>query len=269
MMRDPAFFKPTTLEDALRLLREHQGALLIAGGQHLVPRLDEYAEKTPALINIEGLQDLRGVSRAASRLRIGAAETHGAISRDAVVKDAIPALAELAGDIGDLQVRNRGTIGGAVMSGVLNSDYRAALLALDAQLITAGATIDADKIDARPDLPSGDILVAIDFAIPARAEFIKHVHPAAGYADLAIMLAQHADGGLRLALIGEGRRPERLHRVEDALAKNKADRSAAIRALDDAVAGDASLELSDYHAHLLRRDIVALAQRMLGLDLTS
>jgi aerobic carbon-monoxide dehydrogenase medium subunit len=132
------YYKADSVGDAIRLLRSHEGAKLLAGGHSLLPLMKLRLARPPAVIDIGGIRDLKGITRHDNTLRIGALTTHWEIASSEVVKDHCPLLAEVASGIGDPQVRNRGTIGGNVAHADPASDWPTVLTALDARFLLQG-----------------------------------------------------------------------------------------------------------------------------------
>jgi carbon-monoxide dehydrogenase medium subunit len=131
-MKDFEFHRPTTIKDAVGLVRDRGGAKFLAGGQSLLPVLKLELAEPSDLVSLTQLAELRDIRVDGNNLLIGALVTHDEVSRSAVVQKAIPALAALAGAIGDAQVRNRGTLGGSVAHADPAADHPAALLGLGA-----------------------------------------------------------------------------------------------------------------------------------------
>lgn len=252
-MQDFTFRRPESLADAVEALRSVPGGKLLAGGQSLIPvmKLDLAAPGT--LVPVSGLGELRGIRVEGSELVIGAGMTHREVGESEEVAGAIPALAALAGAIGDPQVRNRGTLGGSVAHNDPAADYPAALLALDATVVT-----DQRKVSAAEFLGSmfetalGDdeVITAVRFAVPEAAAYAKFPNPASKYAIVGVMVARGA-GRVRVAVTGAGAGAFRHEGMERAL---KADFSASSL---DGVSVDAGELLSDpqasadYRAHLV------------------
>jgi carbon-monoxide dehydrogenase medium subunit len=143
-MKDFEFHRPTAIKDAVALLHDREGAKFLAGGQSLLPVLKLELAEPSDLVSIAHLKELRDIRVDGGNLLIGALVTHDQVSRSADVQKAIPALARLAGAIGDAQVRNRGTLGGSVAHADPAADYPAALVGLGASVITDRRTIAAD-----------------------------------------------------------------------------------------------------------------------------
>jgi carbon-monoxide dehydrogenase medium subunit len=172
-------------------------------------------------VDIAQLAELRGISVKGGKLLIGAGAKHDEVATSAVVKKAVPALAGLASSIGDPQVRNQGTIGGSVANNDPAADYPAAVLGLDATVVTTKREIVAEKFFQglfTTALEEGEIIVRIEFPLPKRAAYSKFHHPASGYAMAGVFIAQTAEG-VRVAVTGAGPGVFRWKEAEAALAK--------------------------------------------------
>ena len=133
------YYKANSVAEAIQLLGAHPGAKLIAGGHSLIPLLKLRLARPPALVDIGGIDELKGVTVNDGTIRIGALTTHGAIASSTAVQSACEMVAEAAGGIGDTQVRNRGTIGGNVVHADPASDWPTVLTALNANFIVEGS----------------------------------------------------------------------------------------------------------------------------------
>jgi len=238
------YVKAKSLKDAGRLLARHGEAKLMAGGMTLIPTLKQRLARPSHLVDIAQLTELQGIKLKAGKLEIGAATRHHQVAASAIVRKSIPALARLAGVIGDPQVRNRGTIGGSVANNDPAADYPAAVLGLGATIVTSQREIAADDFFQgmfATALKDGEIVVRIVFPVPRRAAYSKFPHPASGYAMTGVFVAQTADGA-RVAVTGAGPGVFRWKQAEAALI-----RSAKPAALEG-VALDASDFNSDIHA---------------------
>lgn len=133
------YLRPKTLEEAIRLLEEHgDEAKLLAGGHSLLPVLKARLASPGVLIDIGRIPALSGITREENSLIIGAMTTHYQVESSPEILELCPLLAETAAEIGDIQVRNRGTIGGAIAHADPAADYPAALIALDAEFVVTG-----------------------------------------------------------------------------------------------------------------------------------
>jgi carbon-monoxide dehydrogenase medium subunit len=268
-MQDFTFHRPGNLAEAVRALegaiRDSGEAKLLAGGQSLLPVMKLDLAAPAALVSIRHLDELRGIRTQGERLVIGAATTHAEVSRARAVHATIPALAELAGEIGDPQVRNRGTLGGSVAHNDPAADYPAALVALDAVVVTDRRQIPVEDFFQgmfATALEPAEIIKEVSFAVPTAAKYVKFAHPASRYAIVGVMVARHT-GAVRVAVTGASAGVFRVPEMEAAL-----DRRFAPEALDgivvaeDDLSGDTYASPS-YRAHLIgvlaRRAVAACA----------
>ncbi|HXF67893.1 MAG TPA: xanthine dehydrogenase family protein subunit M [Burkholderiales bacterium] len=248
------YVRPKSLAEAAKFLARNPEAKLLSGGMTLVPTLKARLARPSHLVDIARLPELRGVRAAAGVLSVGAAVKHYEVATSPVVKKAIPALAELAGLIGDPQVRNMGTIGGSVANNDPAADYPAAVLALDASVVTNRRTIPAaDYFQGlfATALEEGEIIVRIAFPVPKRAAYAKFPHPASGYAMAGVFIAQTA-GGVRVAVTGAGPGVFRWKEAESALAKSLKPAALEGAALDASNLNEDIHASRDYRANLVR-----------------
>lgn len=216
------YVKAKSLKEAGEFLAAHTDAKLLAGGMTLIPTLKARLAQPSHLVDIGGLKELRGLELKNGELRIGAAMQHHEVAVSEVVRKAIPALAHLAGVIGDPQVRNLGTLGGSVANNDPAADYPAAVLALAATVVTTQREIAADDFFQgmfATALKPGEIVVRIGFPVPKRAGYAKFAHPASGYAMAGVFVAETANG-VRVAVTGAGPGVFRWQEAEAALKKN-------------------------------------------------
>jgi carbon-monoxide dehydrogenase medium subunit len=204
----PAHFdyhKPATLTEALRLLRDLPDAKLLAGGHSLVPAMKLRLAAPAALIDLGALHELRGVRSEGAALRIGALTTHAVLASSPLVRQASPLLAECAAQIGDLQVRNRGTIGGSLAHADPAADLPTAMVALGATLVAEGAAGRREIAAAdffvdlfTTALQPGEALVEVrvpNDAPGSGSAYLKHRHPASSYAVVAVAARVTVTGG--------------------------------------------------------------------------
>jgi carbon-monoxide dehydrogenase medium subunit len=221
-MHSFAYHKPTTLQEASRLLAAEEQSCLLAGGQTLIPTLKNRLASPAALIDLKGLRDLDGIQKSGDMLIVGALARHDTVATSPIVTEFIPALASLAGNIGDAQVRNRGTLGGSVANSDPAADYPAALLGLGAIVKTTGREIPADSFFVglfETALQPDEIIVSIAFPIPRRAAYMKFPSPASRYAMVGVFVAETSQG-VRVAVTGAAPSVFRWNAAEAALAKN-------------------------------------------------
>ncbi len=129
------YFRPKTLAEAAQLLKKHKGARLLAGGHSLLPAMKFRLATPKALVDLGGIKGLSGIKAKGKALEIGATTTHAEIAASTLVKKSCPILAEAASQIGDIQVRNRGTIGGSVAHADPAADFPTVLVALGATVL--------------------------------------------------------------------------------------------------------------------------------------
>ena len=200
------YIRAGSIAEAAVALAEDPDATLIAGGQTLIPTLKQRLAAPAAVIDISRLPELHGIERDGDTLVIRAMTPHAIVAGSAVARSAIPGLAELAGGIGDPQVRHRGTIGGSVANNDPAADYPAACLALGATIVTERRRIAAEDFFAdlfTTALQPGEIVTAVRFPMPRRMAYAKFRNPASRYAMAGVCVAV-LDGGPRVAVTGAG-----------------------------------------------------------------
>jgi len=245
-MYEIKYHKAESIADALRAMETAEDGKFLGGGQTLIPTMKQRLAAPSDVIDIAGLSELQGISANATHLTIGAGTTHAAVATSPDVKAAIPALAALAGDIGDPHVRNMGTLGGSIANNDPAADYPSAVLALNATVNTSKRAIPADEFfDGMftTALEEDEIIISVTFPRPKRAAYAKFDNPASRYAIAGVFVAEQADGSVRVAVTGAG--SDGVYResaMESALATNfSADAIAAIKP-------DAEQMMSDMHA---------------------
>jgi carbon-monoxide dehydrogenase medium subunit len=215
------YVKAKSVKEAAEFVARNPEAKLLAGGMTLIPTLKARLARPTHLVDIASLPELRRIEARGGKLVIGAGTKHHEVATSAVVKKAIPALAGLAGAIGDPQVRNRGTIGGSLANNDPAADYPAAVLGLGATVVTTKRSIAADDFFQglfTTALEEGEVIVRIEFPLPKRAAYSKFHHPASGYAMAGVFIVQTA-GGVRVAVTGAGPGVFRWKEAEAALPK--------------------------------------------------
>ena len=214
------YHKPTSLEDIASLLGANQEAKLVAGGMTLIPTLKQRLAKPSDLVDLGAVASLRGITDAGDAIVIGAMTRHAEVNRSPVVKQGIPALAAMAGMIGDPAVRNRGTIGGLISNNDPAADYPAALVALGATVHTTKREIAADNFFTgifETALEPAEIVTSVRFPKPQTACYQKFKNPASRYAIVGVFVAR-TGGGVRVAVTGAGPCVFRVPEMEAALA---------------------------------------------------
>jgi carbon-monoxide dehydrogenase medium subunit len=200
------YARPATIAEAADLLSADEANQPLAGGQTLIPTLKQRLNAPATLIDLSGMNDLTGIVRNADTIIIGAMTTHATVAADPHVREAIPALAKLAGGIGDPQVRNIGTIGGSLANNDPAADYPSAALALAATIKTNKRDIAADDYFQgffATALEPGELIVSVSFPIPEIAAYGRFEQRASRYPMVGVFVTKSASG-VRAAVTGAG-----------------------------------------------------------------
>ena len=241
-----------SVADAAAALSKSGGKAL-AGGQSLVGAMKLRLANPGTVVDLSGIGELKGIKKEGDAIVIGAMTTHAEVASSSAVKQAIPALAALAEGIGDRQVRNRGTIGGALANNDPAADYPAAALGLGATVQTNKRKIAADdffKGMYETALGADEIITAVSFPLPKKAAYVKFPQPASRFALVGVFVAQAA-GGVRVAVTGAASHVHRSKAIEDALTKNfTADAAKAVKVAADRLNSDLHGS-AEYRAHLV------------------
>ena len=256
------YHRAASVKEALGLIQQYgEEAKLISGGHSLLPILKLRLAQPRHLVDIARVAELGQIAEQGGRITVGAAVAHRAVHISELVRSKLGLLAECAGNIGDVQVRNRGTIGGSLAHSDPAADYPAAVLALEGEvrLENAAGARTVKAADFFIDLMTtaikpGEILTAVSFApLPAGAGFayLKHRQPASGFAMVGVAASLTLDKsgkcqGARVGITGLGAKAFRAHVVEDAVNGRAPD----AKALADAAAhaADGIDPLADIHA---------------------
>ena len=248
------YHKAQSLDDAAERLAVSDEAQLLAGGMTLIPTLKQRLAMPEALIDLGGVDQLRGICEDdQGRLAIGAMTTHAAVAGSAEIQSKIPALACLAAGIGDPQVRNRGTLGGSIANADPASDYPGGVLGLGATVTTQKRQIPADEFfldlfDTA--LDQGEIITHVSFPVPQAAGYAKFPNPASRYAIVGVFVARFADS-VRVAVTGAGPCAFRIAEMEQALSDDfRPEAVASVKASPEGLNADLHAS-ADYRAHLI------------------
>jgi carbon-monoxide dehydrogenase medium subunit len=212
---------PTSVADAVRAARAAD-ARLLAGGQSLLAVMKLGLTAPPALVDLGGIAELRGIQVDSNQVTIGATTTHAEVAASRDVAAAIPALADLAGHIGDRQVRNRGTLGGSLANNDPAACYPAAVLGLGATVRTDRRSIAADDFFKglyTTALEDGELITAVSFPIVQKAAWQKFKQPASRFSIVGVFVSK-GPAGVRVAVTGAGACVFRVKALEDRLAAN-------------------------------------------------
>lgn len=265
------YHRPASISEALQMLQRLPDAKLLAGGHSLLPMMKLRLTSPAHLIDLGRLDTLRYIRQESGGLAIGALTTHWGIESSSMVRSTAPALAEAAGRIGDVQVRNVGTIGGSLVHADPAADYPAAMLALEAQIVAEGPR-------GRRTIPAAEFFtgifttalapeeVLVEVRVPAASArtgqaYLKFPHPASGFAvvGVAAVITRDASGRCakaRIGVTGVGPAAYRPKAVEDALTGGALDEktvaAASAHAADEIDVNEDLFASAEYRAHLAR-----------------
>ena len=244
--------KADSVANAAALLAQTGGKPL-AGGQSLVAAMKMRLSVPGALVDLSGVSELKGIRKEGDAIVIGAMTRHAEVGASDVVKKAIPALSRLAEGIGDRQVRNMGTLGGALANNDPAACYPAAVLGLGATVNTNKRKIAADEFFKgmyETALADGELITSVSFPIPKKAAYVKFSQPASRFALVGVFVAQTA-GGVRVAVTGAAPSVHRSKAMEEALARSfTADAARAVKSAATGLNGDLHGSPA-YRAHLV------------------
>jgi len=208
--------------DAAKTAASGADARYLAGGQSLIQAMRLRLSQSERLVDLGGIADLKTIKLDGNGVTVGAMATHAAVAASADVRKAIPALAELAGGIGDPMVRNMGTIGGSIANADPAACYPAGVLGLNATIHTDRRTIAADSFFTglyETALQPGELIIAVSFPTAQKAAYVKFKQPASRFALIGVCVAQ-TGGGVRVAVTGAKSHVFRASQIEAALAKS-------------------------------------------------
>lgn len=246
------FVKPSSIAEAAKLLGQ-DGAQPLSGGQTLMPTMKQRLAAPAVLVSLTGIPELQGVCMGDDGLHIGGATPHAVVAREAAKH--YPALAALAGGIGDPAVRNRGTIGGSVANNDPSACYPAAVLGSGATVVTNRRKIAADDYFQgmfTTALEEGEFVTGVTFPIPEKAAYVKFNQPASRFALTGVFVAKFA-GGVRVAVTGASNNGVfRWAEGEAALSKSFAAEAVKGLAVDDSDMISDLHGTAAYRANLVR-----------------
>ena len=246
------YHRPASTKDALSLGKKEE-ARYLAGGQSLVQAMKLRLSSPSDLVDLGAIKELAGIKASGSGVEIGAMTRHADVAGSPEVKKAIPALAALAGIIGDRQVRHMGTMGGSLANSDPAADYPAAVLALGATITTNKRKIEADdyfKGLYETALEPGELITSVAFPAPKRAAYMKFKNPASRFAIVGVFVADFG-GKVRVGVTGAGPCAFRQSDMEKALAAKFAPEAVAnIKVKPDGLNNDLHAS-PEYRAHLV------------------
>jgi carbon-monoxide dehydrogenase medium subunit len=247
------YHRPASVRKAANLLANAEDPKILAGGHTLLPTMKQRLAAPSDLIDLSGVEALSGIEQKGRTLHIGAMTRHAEVASSEVVKEAIPALAHLAGGIGDPHVRARGTIGGSVANNDPNADYPAACLGLGATIVTNKRKIPADEFFTGmfdTALEDGEIITKVTFPIPRKAGYAKFPNPASRYALVGVFVSKRGKE-VRVAVTGAGPCVFRATPLEEALSTRFAAKSLEGVSVSDADLNSDIHASAEYRAHLI------------------
>ncbi|WP_207462446.1 FAD binding domain-containing protein [Azospirillum sp. SYSU D00513] len=258
-----SFHRPKTLAEAASIQGGLEEPKLLGGGMTLVPTLKQRLARPSDLIDLSQIPELKGIRETAEGLEIGAFARHAEVAASDLVRRTIPALADLAGHIGDRQVRNLGTMGGSIANADPAADYPAAVLALKSTVKTDRREIDGDAFFTgmfETALEPAEIVAAVRYQRPGKAAYAKFRNPASRYAVVGVFVAVFGSE-VRVAVTGAAGSVFRATELESALAADfRPEALEGITVQRDDLNADIHAS-ADYRAHLVtvmaKRAVVA------------
>jgi len=258
--------RPTTVRQAASLLAKREEAKLLAGGHTLIPTMKLRLAGPKHLVDLSKVEGLTGIELKGRSLTIGAMTPHVEVATSAMVKESIPALADLASKIGDPAVRHRGTIGGSIANNDPNADYPAGVLGLGATIVTNKRRISADEFFKglfETALEPDEIITKVQFPKVNKAAYVKFPNPASRYALVGVFVSKRGPE-IRVAVTGAGSNGVfRVASFEEALKKRFGPKSLdGLSVPADGLNSDIH-GTAEYRAHLIgvlaRRAVAAAA----------
>ena len=258
--------RPSSVRQAANLLAKSEDAKLLAGGQTLIPTMKQRLASPASLIDLSLIEGLSGIELRGRSIVIGAMTRHAEVADSRIVQENLPALAELAGEIGDPHVRNMGTIGGSLANNDPNADYPAAALGLGATIVTNKRRIAADEFFTgmfETALGADEIVTKVMFSLPKKAAYVKFANPASRYALVGVLVSKRGRE-IRVAVTGAGANGVfRVTAFEEALQRRFGPKSLDGLSVPAAGLNSDIHGSAEYRAHLIgvlaRRAVAAAA----------
>ncbi len=256
-MYEFTYRKSESVDEAVLIFGAASDPKYLAGGMTMLPTMKQRLASPDVLIDLNGIVTLKAIEKQNDKLVIGALATHAQVAASSVVRENIPALANLAAVIGDPQVRNRGTLGGSIANADPAADYPAAIVGLNATIHTNQRAIPADEffIDLfETALEDGELITQVSFPVPEKAAYQKFPNPASGYAIVGVFVAR-LEGSSRVAVTGAAGSVFRAESMEAALDDNfVASSVAGVEVNPDEFDVDFNEDIhasAEYRAHLV------------------
>ena len=257
--------RPSSLQEASTLL--HAGGQALAGGQTLLASMKLRLSSPESLVDLSQIAELKEIKLDGQHVVIGAMVKHAQVAGNALVKQHIPALADLAAHIGDKQVRAMGTLGGSVANNDPSACYPSAVLALGANIHTTQRVIAAHDFFLgmfSTALEAGELITAISFPIPQKAVYLKFKQQASRFALVGIFMAQMADG-VRVAITGASQQGVFRHAGLDvARSKSFTEAAAAAVHIEETDLNHDIHASAAYRAHMISVQAQRAVKHLLG-----
>ena len=248
------YHRPATTVAAVAMLKKAKDGKYMGGGHTLLPTMKQGLAAPTDIIDLTAIKNFSGIKVSKTAVSIKAGTTHMEVASSKEIKKAIPALAEMAGKIGGVHVRHKGTIGGSIANADPAADYPSACLGLGATIETNKRKIDADKFFTglfETALKAGEIITAVHFPIPKKSAHQKFPNPASRYALTGVFLSQDAKGKVRVGVTGAGPKAFRAADLEAALNKEfSAKAVAGVKVAPKGLLNDMHATAA-YRAHLI------------------
>ncbi|MEM5316213.1 xanthine dehydrogenase family protein subunit M [Paraburkholderia sp. JHI869] len=245
--------RATDAQGAVKALAADADAKFLGGGQSLLAAMKLRLAQPTTLVDVTRIPELKALQVDGKVVKVGAAVCHADVAENAQIRNTLPALADLAGMIGDRQVRALGTLGGSIANDDPAADYPAAVLALNATVVTDRRRIAADDFFLgmyETALEPDELIVAVEFQVPERAAYEKFRNPASHFALAGVFVAKYASE-VRVAVTGAGPSVFRASALESALKTNFAPEAArAVKIPADDLNTDLHASAA-YRAHLI------------------
>ena len=247
------YHRPSSTKDALALAGSKPEGKFLAGGQSLVQAMKLRLSSPSDLIDLGTLKELTGIKVSGGSVEIGAMTRHADVAGSAEIRKTIPSLAAMASLIGDRQVRHMGTIGGSLANNDPAADYPAAVLALNATVVTNKRRIPSDQFFKglyETALEPDELIASVSFQAPKRGAYTKFRNPASRFALVGVYVADFG-GNVRVGVTGAGACAFRQGDMEKALSAKFAPESvASIKVKPDGLNNDLHAS-PEYRAHLV------------------
>jgi len=259
-MYSTSYHRASSVADAVKLLEEADDGKLLSGGMTLIPAMKTRLAAPSDLVDLRHIPELKGIAIEGGSVTIGAATPHYDVASNAQLARICPAITHLAGHIGDPHVRHMGTIGGSISNNDPSADYPAAMLALDATIVTNQRSLSAAEFFTglfETAMEEREIVTAVTFSAPEKAGYSKFPNPASRYAMTGVFVAKNG-GEVRVAVTGAGDNGVfRSAELEEVLSRNfDVSVLAGIRLPSDDLMSDLHAT-AEYRANL----IVVMAKR--------